>query len=311
MTDTPIVPPLDLSQVSPERQRLDFELVFSISTDIITQSSLRELLNRAVERVREGYGLYHAQIYLFDPDINKLLLAGSSGEAGRRLLANGHRIDYNNSTSIVTRAAREQQPVLVNDVDTSETFLPNPLLPDIASELAVPMVSNGVLVGVLDIQSAEANRFTAHDVRVQTLLAEQLAIAVQNARYTERMARYTVNMNTAFEVGREIARQRTSTGLLWDVANLCKTRFGLYHVHIYLYDADNHRLTLRAASGDIGQQQVERGHAIPLSRVQSIVARAARERHPVVASDVTLEEFYLPNPLLPPRWPSRWKTTRA
>lgn len=299
MTDTQTLPPLDLSNVSPERQRLDFELVFSIANDITNQSSLRDLLNRAVERVREGYALYHAQIYLYDADLNKLVLAGSSGEAGRRLLANGHRIDFNHSTSIVTRAARQRQPVLVNDVEQSETFLPNPLLPDISSELAVPMVVGDVLVGVLDIQSEEVNHFTAHDIRIQTLLAEQLAIAVQNTRYTERMARYTINMNTAFEVGREIARQRTSADLLWSVANLCKTRFGLYHVHIYLYDPDNQRLTLRAASSDIGQQQVARGHAIPSNRLQSIVARAARERRPVVSGDVTAEEFYLPNPLLP------------
>jgi PAS domain S-box-containing protein len=285
--------------IDPDRQRTDFELVLSISADMATQTSLTALLDRSVNRVREGYGLYHAQIYLLNPDGDSLVLSASSGEVGQKLIKSAHHIPTTHPTSIVARAARDRAAVIVNDTRQAETFLPNPLLPDIRAEMAVPMLAGDALIGVLDVQSAEPHRFSEHDQRVETLLAEQLALAVQNTRFAEQAAKYAVSINTVFEVGREISRQRASADLLWTVANLCEQRFGLYHVHIYIFNPETQYLMLSAASGDIGRQQVARSHAIALARRNSLVARAARERRPVIVSDVTADENYLPNPQLP------------
>jgi GAF domain-containing protein len=86
----------------------------------------------------------------------------------------------------VARAARERKGVIVNDVTQAPDFLPNPLLPDTRSELAVPMLAGGTLIGVFDIQSDQIGRFTDSDANIQTTLAAQIATAVQNARSFEQ-----------------------------------------------------------------------------------------------------------------------------
>jgi signal transduction histidine kinase len=88
----------------------------------------------------------------------------------------------------VARAARKREGVIVNDITLSPDFLPNPLLPDTRSEMAVPLIVGNRLVGVLDVQSDHPDRFTATDVRVMTTLADQIAVAVENARAYQRQA---------------------------------------------------------------------------------------------------------------------------
>jgi GAF domain-containing protein len=72
--------------------------------------------------------------------------------------------------------------VVVNDVQADPNFLPNPLLPKTRAEMAVPMLVSGKVIGVLDVQSEQVNRFTDTDVNIQTTLASQIAVALQNAR---------------------------------------------------------------------------------------------------------------------------------
>ncbi|MBK9780617.1 MAG: GAF domain-containing protein [Anaerolineales bacterium] len=102
------------------------------------------------------------------------------------MAAEKRSIPLNREQSLVARAARERKGVTVNDVTLSPDFLPNPLLPDTRAELAVPMLVGQTLIGVFDIQSDVAGRFTETDVNIQTTLAAQLASSVQNARSFER-----------------------------------------------------------------------------------------------------------------------------
>ncbi|MCU0464341.1 MAG: GAF domain-containing protein [Anaerolineae bacterium] len=288
-----------LSPIVPPRQ-IDIELLLSISSDVASQRTLQDLLDKAVSRTRDDYGLYHVQIYLLDEyDQKRLVLASGSGDTGKQLVGMGHSISLTHVNSVVARAARERVAVVVNDVFDSPSFLPNPYLPLIRSEMAIPMMAGGYLVGILDLQADVTERFTDQDRRVQTMLAEQVAVAVQNARITDRATRQARNLNTVAEVAREINRQRESAELLWTVADLTRERFDLYHVHIYLYDKDRERLVLSAASGFVGRTQVQSGQSIPMSREQSLVARCARERRPITIDDVSTEPNHLPNPFLP------------
>jgi GAF domain-containing protein len=84
--------------------------------------------------------------------------------------------------SLVARAARTRQAVIVNDVRSEEGWLPNPLLPDTASEMAVPLVIGDQVLGVLDVQSDRINAFSEEDANIQNTLASQVATALQNAR---------------------------------------------------------------------------------------------------------------------------------
>ena len=87
---------------------------------------------------------------------------------------------------LLPASARTKKGVIVNDVTQDKGFLPNPLLPETASEMAIPMMVGDELIGILDVQSTRVDRFTAEDVRIKSTLAQQIAVAVTNAMAFER-----------------------------------------------------------------------------------------------------------------------------
>jgi signal transduction histidine kinase len=164
-----------------ERTR-DLEVAADVSRQVATELDLHQLLPQLVERTRSGFNLYHVSVFLLNADSRMLNYEAGTGEAGGRMKTTGKLFDYSAERGLVARAARTRQPVLVNDVQADESHLVNPYLPDTHAELVVPMIVGERLVGVLDMQSEQINRFTSDDLRVMTALAEQLAVAVQNAR---------------------------------------------------------------------------------------------------------------------------------
>ena len=145
--------------------------------------------------------LYHAHIYLLDEARTTLVLRAGSGEIGRRMLREGRHIPLD-ARSIVARAAREHDVVVVPDVRHSSDFLPHPLLPQTRSEMAVPLIVGDRLLGVLDVQAEEPDRFQPDDVLVHKILAAQLAVATQNATY------FAEQLHTAEQL-REVDRLKT------------------------------------------------------------------------------------------------------
>jgi GAF domain-containing protein len=93
----------------------------------------------------------------------------------------------------VATAGRSRTSVVINNVELSETFLPHPLLPDTRSELAVPLMARGQLVGVLDVQSNQANYFTEQTLTILETLGNQIGVAISNAtlyQVSERTSRH-------------------------------------------------------------------------------------------------------------------------
>ena len=183
--------------------RLSAELraVSNVSIAAAATLDADRLLAAAADLTRASFDLYHAHIYLLDETRTTLVLRAGSGEIGRRMLREGRQISLD-ARSIVARAAREHEPVVVPDVDRSPDFLPHPLLPQTRSEMAVPMIVGDRLLGVLDVQAEEPDRFQPDDVLVHRILAAQLAVATQNAYY------FAEQLHTAEQL-REVDRLKT------------------------------------------------------------------------------------------------------
>lgn len=163
--------------------------VAEVGTATSTILETDKLLQEVVDLTKDRFGFYHAHIYLLDATGTSLVLSSGAGAIGQQMVARGHAIPLEREQSLVARAAREKKGVAVNDVTAEPNFLPNPLLPDTHSELAVPMIVADTVIGVFDVQSEVVGRFTDADIAVQTTLAAQVASAVQNARqYTETQA---------------------------------------------------------------------------------------------------------------------------
>ena len=184
----------------------DLATVAEVGTATATILDSKGLLQEVVDLTKERFGLYHAHIYLLDDEGKNLVLAAGAGEAGRIMVAEGRSIPLDREQSLVARAARERNGVTVNDVTQAPDFLPNPLLPNTRSELAVPMIVGGSVIGVLDIQSDEVGRFTDADVSVGTTLTSLVGTSIQNVRTFERSQKQAELESLVNTIGQKIQR---------------------------------------------------------------------------------------------------------
>jgi putative methionine-R-sulfoxide reductase with GAF domain/HAMP domain-containing protein len=184
----------------------DLEIVAEVGTATATILDSKRLLQEVVDLTKERFNLYHSHIYLLDEESTNLVLTAGAGEPGRIMVAEGHSIPLDREQSLVARAARQRKGVTVNDVTQAADFLPNPLLPDTHSELAVPMIVGGNVIGVFDIQSEQVGRFTESDVNIQTTLAAQLGTSIQNVRTYEQSRRQAELESLTNAIGQMIQR---------------------------------------------------------------------------------------------------------
>ncbi|MBI5928060.1 MAG: GAF domain-containing protein [Chloroflexi bacterium] len=289
-----------------EKRGNELEVVSDLSAIATTILDQTELLQTVADLTKESFNLYHAHIYLLDNARQYLELAAGAGDIGRLMVSERRKIALQHPHSLVALAARDAEGVIANDVTESADFLPNPLLPDTRSEMAIPMMVAGDVIGVLDVQSEIVNRFTNEDLNIQTALASQLAVAVTNARaFEERrraetsLAKRVAEIEAVAQVGIAASTILDVNQLLFTVSNLTKQRFNLYHAHIYLLDDARQNLVLTAGAGEAGKRMVAEGRTISLNQSTSLVARAARSAEAVIANDVILNPDFLPNPLLP------------
>lgn len=167
----------------------ELETVTQLATAIAAIQDSQEMLQAVVDLTKTNFNLYHAHIYLLDATGENLVLTAGAGEAGRKMVTQGRTLSLAQERSLVARAARTHLGVIVNDVTAVQDFLPNPLLPNTRAELAVPLIIRNRVLGVLDVQSNQVNSFTEEDIRIQTILATQIAVALENARANEKTAK--------------------------------------------------------------------------------------------------------------------------
>ncbi len=140
-----------------------------------------QLLSRIVTLISEQFGFYHTGIFLLDSSGEWAVLQAASSEGGQRMLARGHRLQVGQQ-GIVGYTTGRGEPHIVSDVGADAVYFDNPDLPETRSEMALPLRARGEIIGALDVQSTEPGAFGQEDVAVLQTLADQVAIAISNAR---------------------------------------------------------------------------------------------------------------------------------
>ncbi|HEX3049878.1 MAG TPA: GAF domain-containing protein, partial [Aggregatilineaceae bacterium] len=167
-------------------QTRNLALVTEVTNKAASILEMQELLQMVADLTTQTFNLYHAHVYVLDGKTESLVLAAGAGEVGRRMATQGHQIPLRTDRSVVARAAREHSLVTVDDVRLSPDFLPNPMLPQTISELAVALTVGDEVMGVLDVQSDKPAQFDAELSNLMSTLAGQIAVALRNAQlYTE------------------------------------------------------------------------------------------------------------------------------
>ena len=146
------------------------------------------LMNVLTNLISAQLGYYHIGIFLLDEPREYAILSASNSEGGKRMLARGHRLQVGRQ-GMVGYATSSGKPRIALDVGADAVFFNNPDLPETRSEMSLPLIVNEAIIGALDIQSTEANAFTEEDYSVLSILADQVAIAIQNAQSNEETKR--------------------------------------------------------------------------------------------------------------------------
>lgn len=179
---------LTIANVRNERRARQFEAIAQVARAITSIQDENTLLARLAQVISENFGFYHTGIFLLDEEHQNAILRASNSEGGRKMLARRHRLRVAQA-GIVGHVAASGTPRIALDVELDAAFKENPDLPETRSELALPLKVGDQIIGVLDVQSMEANAFQAEDTEVLYTLADQVAIAIQNARSHEATQR--------------------------------------------------------------------------------------------------------------------------
>lgn len=175
-----------LEQRVAERTR-DIQLAMEVTQQTSALLDIDQLLNAVAHLTRSSFNLYAVHIYLTDASRKKLILTAGSREIEG--ISEGEKAPIAlDSNQLVAQAARAHATIIINDVKNDVYYIPNPQLPETESEMVVPIVRSGQVIGILHFQSREQNRFTENDVRVMTTLAGHIAVEIENAHlFTEQL----------------------------------------------------------------------------------------------------------------------------
>jgi GAF domain-containing protein/HAMP domain-containing protein len=164
-----------------ERRTRYLEAAARVARESAAVLEPQPLLERVAALISDQFGFHHTGIFLLDESREWAVLQATSSEGGRRMLASGHQLRVGR-VGIVGHVTAHDEARVAHDIGEDAVFFDNPDLPESRSELALPLRVRGEVIGALDVQSTEAAAFTDQDIEVLQILADQVALAVSNAR---------------------------------------------------------------------------------------------------------------------------------
>ena len=197
-----------------ESQTLRVRVAAEIARDASSAHDLSELLNSSATLILERFEFYHTGIFLIDKNGEFAILTASSTDAGKQMIAAGHKLRVG-EVGIVGRVAATGEPRVTLDTGSDAIYFNNPLLPNTRSEMALPLKSGNKVIGVLDVQSDQPLAFSQDDVAIMQVMADQLATSIERARLLDEVERNLKELETAYgQYTREGWQKLGSSGLL-------------------------------------------------------------------------------------------------
>lgn len=189
-----------------ENRALHLQIAADVSRAASSILDLEELIQKVVDLLCERFQVHYAGLFLVDETGQRTgqagkwaLLRAGSGEAGRRMVAQGHKIEIGGSSMIGWCIANREARFAL-DVAQDPLHLKNPLLPDTRSEMSLPLCLGDRIIGALDVQSQEPSAFYESNRIVLQTVADQLAVAIENARSVSEMRRLNEHLQQTLDI---------------------------------------------------------------------------------------------------------------
>jgi len=276
-----------------ERYRAkQLELIAAVSRRVAAILDLDKLLEYVAAMLKVTFGYYHVDIYMLDAATNELVLRAGTAKHTERLPCG--------PTSLCGWVAQSGEAVLVNDVSRDPRFMFDPAAPLTKAELAVPLRAEERLWGVLEAESDRLNAFGEDDLFVLKTLADQIAVAINEAQlYAEREQEAWAS-TALLQVAEAVGSLSDLDEILETIVRLTPLLVGVEHCLAFLWDAAAQRFSPAHAYG-LGRETRERFQALRLSKSALGIVDRLDEQTLAVATDFEwAQSFGLGTPLMLP-----------
>jgi len=258
-------------------------LLLEVADVVNTTLDLDTTLRRVAELVRKVIDYEIFAILLLNEKAQELYIRFQVGYP--REVADRMRVKVGEGVTGV--AAQRREAVLVDDVSQDPRYIS--AVPNVRSELAVPLIVKNKVIGVIDIESPEPDHFTEEHKRLLTLIASRMAIGIENARLYTRITRQARTLVLLNEIARELTSILNLDELLKRIAELLSKLIDYQMFSILLLDTSTdklqHRFSLRF------QENIQLKHDIPIGL--GVVGYAAQQKETVLVPDVSKDSRYI------------------
>lgn len=202
-----------------ERRAKQFESIAQVARTISSTRDLDILLPQITAVISREFGFYHVGIFLLDAAKDYAVLSAANSPGGQVMLERGHRLKVG-EIGIVGYVTGTGEARVALDTGVDAAFFNNPDLPATRSEIALPLQVEREIIGALDVQSTEPNAFSPDDINILSTLADQVSIAIQNAKQFEQTRK-------ALNEAESLAKQFAQAG--WQQFSKNKKLAGIHH----------------------------------------------------------------------------------
>ena len=231
--------------------------------------------------IGDNFGFYHVGLFLVDEAHEYAVLSATNSEGGMEMIQRQHRLRVG-AEGIVGNVISTGKPRIAFDVGKDAVFFNNPELPDTHSEMALPLRSGDHIVGALDVQSTEMGAFSDEDIQTLSLLADQVNLAIENARLFDESRRILaeselVSRQSTREAWKRLPEQHQLLGYRYNIAGVSPLR-----ELVNIEEGSDKNKGKQSETGTVVVPIELRGQVIGTLVVQSPSTRLSRDQHDLV-----------------------------
>ena len=271
-----------------ERRIIQLQVASAIARDATTLGDLDGMMMRAVNLVRDRFGFYYAGIFLVDDNAEYTVLKAATGEPGSKLLELGHKLKIGEA-GMVGYVTGTGLPRIALDVGSDSAFMSNPYLPETRSEMTLPLKIGNKVIGALDVQSDKKVAFDNDDLYILQIMADQLAVAIENALLFDATGRQLSELTILHAVATAGAEANSEDALLDKTTELIGET--LYSDNFGVLLLDEASGVLRIHPSYRGLSEDVKKATFPLGK--GIVGKVISECKPYRINDVGKNPDYL------------------